>query len=366
MEGNIKELVVQPRNELSVERLERPLTVEEVMARSKLVKDVIAKVMEKDKHYGTIPGCGDKPTLYQSGAQQLGVTFNLAAEPQIVGLVDTPDEYSVTVKVTLCSPSGICVSSALGECSSMEEKYHWRRTVCDEEFDETPENKKREKWFRGKNGGKNYKVKQIIVNPKDVANTILKMAVKRGYVASMLMATAASDQFTQDIEDMQRELLNEDDDHAAHEKGKSQPREQKSKPKPDVKLVKKAMDTIKLTCGGDDKKVAEIIKQYFSNGINNYSNDEIERAIQLLEAQTQKANEQPKKESVQVQEQGGNKPIGNGKEKGLRTQIKAKLINVLKTEVAVNNWLKDKFNISLDALDGLDEGQLNLIMEAVD
>ena len=42
-------------------------------------------------------------------------------------------------------------------------------------------------------------------NPADYYNTALKMAKKRAHVDAILTATAASDCFTQDVEDMQRE-----------------------------------------------------------------------------------------------------------------------------------------------------------------
>jgi hypothetical protein len=43
---------------------------------------------------------------------------------------------------------------------------------------------------------------QIRTEPADLANTILKMAKKRALIDAVLTATAASDIFTQDIEDL--------------------------------------------------------------------------------------------------------------------------------------------------------------------
>ncbi len=143
---------------------ERPLTISEVLARSKLVRDVVKEVMKEGRHYGKIPGCGEKACLYQAGAQQLAVTFNLAPDPNIVNITDTADEYAITAKVGLYS-GGVCVASALGEASSLEEKYHWRKAICQEEFDSTPENKRRLKWKKGWNGAPATKDQQIIVNP---------------------------------------------------------------------------------------------------------------------------------------------------------------------------------------------------------
>jgi hypothetical protein len=98
--------------------------------------------------------------------------------------------------------TGNLMGVGVGEASSNEEKYKWRKPVCNEEYDETPEDRRREKWFHGKDGKPNYKAKQIRTNPSDVANTILKMAKKRAQIDMTLTATAASDVFDQDLEDL--------------------------------------------------------------------------------------------------------------------------------------------------------------------
>jgi hypothetical protein len=79
--------------------------------------------------------------------------------------------------------------------------------LCDEEFDDTPENRRRIKY--AKYQGKVEKKKQIRTNPADVSNTVLKMAKKRGLIDAVLTVTAASDLFTQDIEDLPAEYVAE-------------------------------------------------------------------------------------------------------------------------------------------------------------
>jgi hypothetical protein len=96
--------------------------------------------------------------------------------------------------------SGIVMGEGMGECSSGEEKYKWRKSVNANEFDATPEDRRRTKF------GKQYDVKQVRTEPADLANTILKRACKRAQVAMILNVTAASDCFTQDIEDLPEEL----------------------------------------------------------------------------------------------------------------------------------------------------------------
>jgi len=160
--------------------------------------------MIKDTHYGVVPGCGDKPTLLKPGAEKLLMTFRIAAEPQIEDL-STADQirYRVAVRGTSIG-SGAFIGTGIGECSSNENKYKWRNAVCEEEFNETSESMRREVWKKSGAGG--YKTKQVRTSPSDIANTVLKMAKKRALVDFTLTATAASDIFTQDIDEMEQEL----------------------------------------------------------------------------------------------------------------------------------------------------------------
>ena len=179
---------------------ERALTAQEIKAQVQLIQQVMDAVMEKDVHYGTIPGT-PKPTLYKAGAEKILTTFRIAAYPKEIDDLSTGDEIRYRVKVHgIHQTSGILIGVGIGECSSNEEKYKWRRPVCDEEFNETPEDRRREVWKRGRDN--NYKQKQIRTNPSDVANTILKMAKKRAQIDMTLTATAASDVFDQDLEDL--------------------------------------------------------------------------------------------------------------------------------------------------------------------
>jgi hypothetical protein len=93
------------------------------------------------------------------------------------------------------------LGEGIGECSSNEEKYKWRKAY-DEEWNATPENRRRIKFGK-------YKDKQVRTEPADVANTILKMAKKRAQVDAVITCTAASDIFTQDIEDLPEEVVAE-------------------------------------------------------------------------------------------------------------------------------------------------------------
>lgn len=177
----------------------------EVIERAFRIREVMEKVMKPNVHYGVIPGT-QKPTMYQPGADVLNVTFRIAPRVSSVDDLSTADEvrYRITVQ-GVHQVSGEILAEGIGECSSNEEKYRWRKPVCDEEFKETPEDRRREKWQKGR-GGSTYQAKQIRTSPPDVANTILKMAVKRAKIAMTINATAASDVFAQDLEDLSEEL----------------------------------------------------------------------------------------------------------------------------------------------------------------
>lgn len=183
----------------------RSLTAADVRAAVNLMQDVMLEVMRDGVHYGTIPGTKSK-SLYKAGAEKLMATFRLAAKPEVTDL-SADGEIAYRVTLNLLSASGSFVGAGIGECSSAEDKYSWRAAVCEEEWDSTPENRRRVKFARWKD--RIEKKKQVRTNPADVANTILKIAKKRAQVDAVITATAASDIFTQDIEDLPEEVVAE-------------------------------------------------------------------------------------------------------------------------------------------------------------
>lgn len=177
----------------------------EVVAHAKTVQQVMQAVMKPNVHYGAIPGAGDKPTLLKSGAEVLCMTFRIADRYEVTDLSSNGViRYRVNC-VGEHQTTSVPLGSGLGECSTDEEKYRWRKAVCKEEFDVTPETHRRLKFGR-KQGG-HYTVQQVRTEPADLANTVLKMACKRAKIAMVLNVTAASDMFSQDLEDLDAELV---------------------------------------------------------------------------------------------------------------------------------------------------------------
>lgn len=183
----------------------RPLTVSEIKTHVGTLQQVMKSCMQTNHHFGVIPGC-KKPSLWKPGAEMICSTFHLSPHILSEDVEETEGSIRVITRIALFSPDGVNRGEGSGLCESNEEKYKWRKAVCDEEWENTPEDMRRIKY--GKSRGDVYKVSQIRTNHADLANTILKMAYKRALVAATLVVTGASDIFTQDVEDMPQEVIN--------------------------------------------------------------------------------------------------------------------------------------------------------------
>lgn len=182
-------------NQLMVQKVEdRPTTlfkpvasVAQLLEFHAAVTEIITRWLERDTDYGVIPGA-KKPTLLKPGAEKLCKAFNASPRFEVVssdvdhdrvnkyskktwangrpaGEVELTSigHYRYVVRCVL-SINGKEVGDAIASCSSLESKY--------------------------------------IDRPRDVENTILKMACKRALVAAVSTTFGLSDRFTQDLEDM--------------------------------------------------------------------------------------------------------------------------------------------------------------------
>ena len=197
------------------------LTVHDVRAQVNLIQHVMHEVMQKDQHYGVIPGTGTKPSLLKAGAEKLCLTFRLDPQYEVEQERDG-SHLTVTSKCTLWHiPSGQRFGSGMGSCSTHESKYAYRQGSrkcpnCGSEAIIKGREEYGGGWIcfvkKGGCGAKFLEKDETITSQtvgrvpnEDLAdqyNTVLKMANKRSLVAAVLNATAASDIFTQDIEDM--------------------------------------------------------------------------------------------------------------------------------------------------------------------
>lgn len=198
------------------------MSVQTIVDRKRKIREVLENVMTEGEHYGTIPGCGDKPSLFKAGAEVLATTFGLAPTFKITrtDLANGHREYEI-----VCTLHHVATGTVLGEgvgvCSTMESKYRWRRgeRKCPSCGKATIIKGKEEYgggWLcYAKKGGCGAKFADgdraiegqevgRIENPDvaDVYNTVLKIAKKRAQVDCTLTAVGASDVLTQDLEDL--------------------------------------------------------------------------------------------------------------------------------------------------------------------
>ena len=198
---------------------ESALSLTDIRGQVKLIQDVMEAVMKKDEHYGVIPGT-NKPTLLKPGAEKLCLTFRL--DPQYNSL-ETYDGSHLTVK-SKCTLYHINsekrLGSGEGSCSTKETKYAYRHGArkcphCGKESIIKGKEEFGGGWlcFKKKGGcGAKFADGDTAIesqasglvpneNLADQYNTVLKIANKRSLVAAVLNVTAASDIFTQDVED---------------------------------------------------------------------------------------------------------------------------------------------------------------------
>ena len=187
VDNGARELAVLP---------DRPLSIEKIKDRVQVIQRLLRDVMIEGVHYGIVPGT-PKPSLWKAGAEV--IAFQL----EIRRRVDPDDlshdgEYEYRVKVVGWSASGIFLGEGVGHYSTLMTKYKWREAVCQEEFDSTPEARRRTAWKKRK--GVVTAVIQVRQEPADLANTVLKMAEKSAFIDMILSVTAASDIFSQDLD----------------------------------------------------------------------------------------------------------------------------------------------------------------------
>lgn len=213
----------------------------------KFAKDLLTK----DQDFGIIPGVA-KPSLYKPGAEKLRMAFGLTVEMnQTDKVLDLQSGYvSYTYKATVKSKTGQILAECEGNCNTWETKYRYLWVKEDQLPSNVDKNtlqkkgtvisefvfginkaetigqygKPAEYWQKFRDAIASGKAKRItkptkkgemeayeisdfvyrIQNPDVVGqqNTVMKMSQKRAYVGAILMATGASEFYTQDVEDM--------------------------------------------------------------------------------------------------------------------------------------------------------------------
>jgi hypothetical protein len=190
-------------------------SVSDIVNQVTLIQQVMKATMKDKEHYGVVPGCGDKPTLLQPGAQKLALTFRLAPRYHVEtgNLERGHREYSV--RCELFNVNGQFVGEGVGSCCTMESKFRYRNENTGKEVPKAYWDSKDVNLLGGadymprkqrdfKTGATKWMIFHQVEhpNPADYYNTCLKMGKKRAFVDAILTRTAASDIFSQDLEDL--------------------------------------------------------------------------------------------------------------------------------------------------------------------
>lgn len=197
--------------------------------RHNFMTQVAQTLMVEGTDFGKIPGTGSQRTLLKAGAEKLCTLFGIS--PEVFEEQVTEDwtgaehagepffYYRYKCRIT---KNGVVLGEGIGSCNSWETKYRYRagERKCPK-CGSTAIIRGREEYGGGwlcyqKKGGCGAKFKAgdpaierqaagRVANPDiaDQVNTIQKMAHKRALVAAVLIATNASEFFTQDVEDME-------------------------------------------------------------------------------------------------------------------------------------------------------------------
>lgn len=219
--------------------LSGPLSVAERQAQINIIQELMRNNMKEGTHFGKV-FTGAKASLWKPGAELIAMTLRIAIDHNVEDL-SGPDDVRYRIKaIATRQVDGVFLGATYGECWSAEQKYMWREAVVMKEFDATPEDRRRIKYEKSNNRDGYNEAYQVRTHPPDAANTIIKMACKRADVAVVLLVTAASDIFTQDIEDLPAEMrdaiTDADREEAVDVKATEQPKRASEQPKkPDEK-----------------------------------------------------------------------------------------------------------------------------------
>lgn len=202
------------------------MTINEALDRYNTMKAFIASVMREGTDFDTIPGT-NKPTLHKPGAEKLCSLFGLTVRFVITektedwtGKDHNGEAFFYYAYRCLLWRGDALVAESDGSCNSWEKKYRWRNLdrICPNCNEAAIIKGKKEYgggWLCWKNkGGCGAKYQENdpaiteqvtgkIPNPDiaDLVNTVQKMAQKRAFVGTTLIACNASEYFTQDLED---------------------------------------------------------------------------------------------------------------------------------------------------------------------
>ncbi len=230
------EIAEIPKQDTAIEAL-KPYSKEEIRRQVNRIQEILKDIMIEGEHYGKIPGCGPKPALLKPGAEKICLAFRLVARFEWTMTEHKNDhrEYDMTCRL-YGGNDGPLLGEGVGVCSTLESKHRYRNAAkkCPDCGKETIIKGKAEygggwicfakkggcgaKWQDGDRVIEGQDVGKVEnQDPADQWNTVKKLSKKRAYVDAVLTVTAASDIFTQDIEDINPSDRNDEPTHQRDE-----------------------------------------------------------------------------------------------------------------------------------------------------
>lgn len=189
----------------------------ELVTAHKEATEVIAKVLEPGRDFGSVPGTSDRQVLMKAGAERLLVSFGCYATTVII---DSEADHNMAVRYRLAKwvdkpqPSkdeqARMKALGLGRNKKFGERWAWQESEVEEgeAFGVYRYVVRTDIVHRATGhvvgsglGSCSTAESKYIRAPRDAENTVLKMAKKRSMVDAVLSTFGLSDRFTQDIEE---------------------------------------------------------------------------------------------------------------------------------------------------------------------
>jgi len=212
------------------------MAIEQVRERYNAVVNCVKMLMKPGTDYGIIPGTSSKNddgtpsngknTLLKPGAEKLCTLFGLVPEFEDYRVIENWETglFYYAYRCRLMR-RGFTVATYIGSCNSREKKYRRAARICPEcsaatikrsKFPPKSQPEGKPGWYCYEKAGgcgrqfdaddPSIAEQSLRDDPSascDLINTIQKMAQKRALLGATLIATNASEFFTQDMEDLE-------------------------------------------------------------------------------------------------------------------------------------------------------------------
>lgn len=177
--------------------------VSETLTKVKSLQATLKSILVDKHDYGTIPGCGDKPTLLKPGAEKILMALGITSSYELIEHTENFEGkgfFAYTVKCLLFK-NGSKITEGLGHANSKEKKWAYE-FVNEKDLPEgTDKSLLKKKVFNSNNG--TFTKYEVDADVNSKANTILKMAKKRAQIDAVLTVASLSEIFTQDFDDLE-------------------------------------------------------------------------------------------------------------------------------------------------------------------